>query len=109
MRYCLLLRTECSDIALEDSGEGDTQDIMKYEVYTKMLAEWFDEPVDQAKNKAMEFEKQVKKLFVEEPGRMKLLLWLTNCSLALMHLRTYLYIDKSMQDGDCSTIAESPP
>ena len=39
---------------------------MKYEVYTKMLSEWFDEPVDKAKNKAEEFEKQVKKLFVNE-------------------------------------------
>ena len=58
-----------SDIALEDSGEGDTQDVMKYEVYTQML-EQFDEPVETAKNKAEEFEKQVKKMFVDEPGRM---------------------------------------
>jgi type I restriction enzyme R subunit len=88
-----------SDIALEDSGEGDTQDIMKYEVYTRMLAEWFDEPVDQAKNKAVEFEKQVKKLFVEEPGRMKLLIVVDKLLTGFdAPSATYLYIDKSMQD-----------
>jgi type I restriction enzyme R subunit len=88
-----------SDIALEDSGEGDTQDIMKYEVYTKMLADWFDEPVDQAKNKAVEFEKQVKKLFVEEPGRMKLLIVVDKLLTGFdAPSATYLYIDKSMQD-----------
>ena len=88
-----------SDIVFEDSGEGDTQDIMKYEVYTKMLAEWFDEPVDQAKNKAMEFEKQVKKLFVEEPGRMKLLIVVDKLLTGFdAPSATYLYIDKSMQD-----------
>ena len=87
-----------SDIA-EDSGEGDTQDIMKYEVYTKMLSEWFDEPVEKAKNKAEEFEKQVKKLFVEEPGRMKLLIVVDKLLTGFdAPSATYLYIDKSMQD-----------
>lgn len=88
-----------SHIALEDSGEGDTQDIMKYEVYTKMLSEWFDEPVDKAKNKAEEFEKQVKKLFVNEPGRMKLLIVVDKLLTGFdAPSATYLYIDKSMQD-----------
>ena len=40
---------------------------MKYGVYTNMLSDWFDEPVDQARSKAEEFEKQVKRLFVNEP------------------------------------------
>ena len=88
-----------SDIALEDSGEGDTQDVMKYEVYTKMLSDWFDEPVETAKNKAEEFEKQVKKLFVKEPGRMKLLIVVDKLLTGFdAPSATYLYIDKSMQD-----------
>lgn len=88
-----------SDIALEDSGEGDTQDVMKYEVYTQMLSDWFDEPVETAKNKAEEFEKQVKKLFVDEPGRMKLLIVVDKLLTGFdAPSATYLYIDKSMQD-----------
>jgi len=88
-----------SDIALEDSGEGDTQDVMKYEVYTQMLADWFEEPVETAKNKAEEFEKSVKKLFVEEPGRMKLLIVVDKLLTGFdAPAATYLYIDKSMQD-----------
>ena len=67
-----------SDLANEDSGEGDTQNVMKFEVYTKMLADWFDEPVEQAKNKAAEFEKQVKNL-CKRTGKNETSLSSTNC------------------------------
>jgi len=39
-----------------------------------MLASWFNEPVEVAVNKTDEFEKQVKKKFINEPGQMKLLI-----------------------------------
>jgi type I restriction enzyme R subunit len=39
-----------------------------------MLADWFDEKPEKALNRAFEFEKTVKKKFIEEPGQMKLLI-----------------------------------
>ena len=31
------------DLTDEESGEGATENVLKYEIYTKMLADWFDE------------------------------------------------------------------
>jgi len=88
-----------SDIKNEDSGEGDTQDVMKHDVYCQMLADWFDEPKESAKNKVEEFEKAVKKRFVEEPGKMKLLIVVDKLLTGFDAPKaTYLYIDKRMQD-----------
>jgi type I restriction enzyme, R subunit len=39
-----------------------------------MLADYFHEPEEKAVNRVEEFEKEVKKKFVEEPGQMKLLI-----------------------------------
>ena len=88
-----------SHIKDEESGEGETQNIMMYDIYTKMLADWFQEPVETARNKAEEFELQVKKMFVEEPGRMKLLIVVDKLLTGFdAPSATYLYIDKSMQN-----------
>lgn len=88
-----------SDIKGEESGEGETQNIMMYDVYTEMLSNWFKEPVESAKNKAEEFETQVKKLFVNEPGRMKLLIVVDKLLTGFdAPSATYLYIDKSMKN-----------
>ena len=72
---------------------------MMYDVYTEMLSNWFKEPVESAKNKAEEFETQVKKLFVNEPGRMKLLIVVDKLLTGFdAPSATYLYIDKSMKN-----------
>ena len=76
-------------IKLEDSGEGDTQDIEKYKIYQQML--------DGRSPSA--FEKAVKKQFVEEPAQMKLLIVVDKLLTGFdAPPATYLYIDKTMRD-----------
>ena len=78
-----------SDITIEESGEGDTEDIQKYEIYQQMLG-----------GKAVEaFEKKVKEQFIKEPGQMKLLIVVDKLLTGFdAPSATYLYIDKHMQD-----------
>ena len=78
-----------SDIKGEDSGEGVTEKLMKYEVYTKMLNGKSTE----------EFEAEAKAQFIKEPARMKLLIVVDKLLTGFdAPSATYLYIDKSMQD-----------
>jgi type I restriction enzyme R subunit len=88
-----------SDIKGESTGEGMTMNEKQYEVYGKVLAEWFNTDVVSARGRVEEYERQVKKKFVEEPGQMKLLV------VVQKHLTgfdapsaTYLYVDRNMQD-----------
>jgi len=63
-----------SDIKGEESGEGETERLEKYNIYRQMLADWFSERPETAVNKVEKFEKAVKKKFIDEPGQMKLLI-----------------------------------
>ena len=64
-----------------------------------MLAEHFGEPEDTAASKVEQFEKDVKKRFVEEPGQMKLLIVVDKLLTGFdAPPATYLYIDKAMRD-----------
>ncbi len=64
-----------------------------------MLADYFDEPADQAINRAEEFEKKVKESFVKEPGQMRLLIVVDKLLTGFdAPSATYIYIDKTMQD-----------
>ena len=77
------------DIKGETTGEGDTEKLLKYEVYRKMLDGKDPET----------FETEVKKKFVEEPGQMKLLIVVDKLLTGFdAPPATYLYIDKSMRD-----------
>ena len=67
-------RPSPADIKGEESGEGLTEKLRQYDIYQKMLADWFNEPAETAVNKAEKFEKEVKKKFIDEPGQMKLLI-----------------------------------
>lgn len=88
-----------SDIAKEDSGEGKTEKIRQYDIYRKMLADYFDEPEDTAVSKVEEFEKAVKKEFIENPGQMRLLIVVDKLLTGFdAPSATYLYIDKKMRD-----------
>ena len=92
-------RPSPGDIKGEESGEGMTERLRQYEIYRKMLAEYFDEPADTAMYKTEQFEKEVKKRFIEEPGQMKLLIVVDKLLTGFdAPPATYLYIDKHMQD-----------
>ncbi len=87
------------DIKGEETGEGLTEKLLKHGVYRKMLADHFDEPADKAMHKAEQFEKEVKRRFVNEPGQMKLLIVVDKLLTGFdAPPATYLYIDKKMQD-----------
>ena len=87
-----------ADLKGEESGEGLTEKLRQYEIYQKMLADWFNEAPEKAVNKADEFEKAVKKKFIEEPGQMKLLIVVDKLLTGFdAPPATYLYIDKQMQ------------
>ncbi|MCK0439054.1 HsdR family type I site-specific deoxyribonuclease [Gordonia alkaliphila] len=88
-----------SDIAEEDSGAGKTEMIRQYETYRRMLADYFDEPADKAVTRVEEFERDVKRQFIENPGQMQLLIVVDKLLTGFdAPSATYLYIDKKMRD-----------
>lgn len=88
-----------SDIAKEDAGAGKTEKIRQYEIYRRMLADYFDEPEDTAVGKVEEFERAVKRQFIEQPGQMRLLIVVDKLLTGFdAPSATYLYIDKKMQN-----------
>jgi type I restriction enzyme R subunit len=92
-------RPSPADIKGEESGEGVTERLRQYDIYRQMLADWFNESAETAVNKVEEFEKQVKKKFVDEPGQMKLLIVVDKLLTGFdAPAATYLYIDKQMRD-----------
>jgi type I restriction enzyme R subunit len=92
-------RPQPSDIKGEETGEGLTERLRQYDVYRKMLAAHFNEPEETAMYKVEQFEQEVRKRFVEEPGQMKLLIVVDKLLTGFdAPPATYLYIDKPMQD-----------
>ena len=88
-----------SDIKGEETGEGLTEKLHQYAVYRRMLAEHFDQDEEAAMNRVEEFERDVKQRFIEQPGRMKLLVVVDKLLTGFdAPPATYLYIDKSMRD-----------
>lgn len=88
-----------ADITGEESGEGMTENLRQYEIYRKMLADYFDEPEESAMYKVEEFEKRVKERFIKEPGQMRLLIVVDKLLTGFdAPSATYLYIDKQMRD-----------
>jgi type I restriction enzyme, R subunit len=88
-----------NDIKGEESGEGMTEKLRQYEIYRRMLGDWFNEPLEDAASKPEQFEKEVKETFINEPGQMKLLIVVDKLLTGFdAPPATYLYIDKSMQD-----------
>lgn len=87
------------DIKMEDAGEGLTERLRQYNIYRQMLADFFDQSADKAMHRVEEFERKVKKLFVEEPGQMRLLIVVDKLLTGFdAPSATYLYIDKKMRD-----------
>ncbi|MFS8541573.1 MAG: HsdR family type I site-specific deoxyribonuclease, partial [Tissierellales bacterium] len=79
-----------SDIKGEATGEDkDTENVEKYRIYKEMLGDKTPE----------EFEREVKRKFIEEPDQMKLLIVVDKLLTGFdAPPATYLYIDKKMQD-----------
>lgn len=78
-----------------------SDDITKYEIYRKMIANYFDISEEEAtqQNHIENFEKEVKRKFVKEPWQMRLLIVVDKLLTGFdAPSATYLYIDKSMQD-----------
>ena len=92
-------RPTVDSVAREETGEGRTDKQTEYYTYREMLAAHFDEPASTAMHKVDRFEQEVKKLFIEKPAEMKLLIvvdkLLTGFDAPPV---TYLYIDRNMQD-----------
>ncbi len=87
------------DVAGEQTGEGVTETQFKYDVYRQMLADHFGETEDNAMHKAEEFERVVKRRFIDDPEQMKLLIVVDKLLTGFdAPPATYLYIDKKMQD-----------
>ncbi|GAA7210190.1 restriction endonuclease subunit R [Helicobacter pylori] len=85
---------------LKDCGSDESEESYKYRAYCKMLQNFFNEKDEKkALNKIKEFEEEVKKRFINEPARMKLLIvvdkLLTGFDAPSL---TYLYIDAKMKD-----------
>lgn len=83
----------------EESGEGLTEKLFKYDIYRKMLADYFEQSEEEAGSRVEEFEKDVKKRFINEPGQMRLLIVVDKLLTGFdAPSATYLYIDKKMAD-----------
>ena len=87
------------DIKGEETGEGYTEKLQRFEIYRKMLADYFNEDPDTAINKVEKFEKEVKEKFIDEPAQMKLLIVVNKLLTGFdAPSATYLYIDKKLKD-----------
>ena len=83
----------------EETGEGQTEKLFKYEIYRKMLADYFEQSEEEAASRVEEFEKDAKKRFIDEPGQMRLLIVVDKLLTGFdAPSATYLYIDKQMAD-----------
>ena len=92
-------RPSPADIKGEETGEGLTEKLRQYGIYRQMLAAHFNEPEETAMYKVVQFEKEAKKRFIEQPGQMKLLIVVDKLLTGFdAPSATYLYIDKPMQD-----------
>jgi len=92
-------KPSAADIKGETTGEGMTEKLRQYDIYKAMLADWFKEEPEKAVNRADEFEREVKRTFIDEPGQMKLLIVVDKLLTGFdAPSATYLYIDKQMRD-----------
>jgi type I restriction enzyme R subunit len=92
-------RPSIYDIRGEETGAGLTEKLRQYDIYRHMLAEHFNQPEDEAMVRVDEFEQEVKRRFVEEPGQMKLLIVVDKLLTGFdAPPATYLYVDKPMRD-----------
>lgn len=88
---------QAKDVTLEETGaNNDTDKQVIYNIYTSLLKDVEAQP---GKSKTETYEDRAKKLFVEQPSNMRLLIVVDKLLTGFdAPPCTYLYIDKSMQD-----------
>jgi len=88
---------KAGDISLEETGANtETEKQFLYNTYTALLKDVTPKP---GKTKTETYEDEVKRLFIKEPARMRLLVVVDKLLTGFdAPSCTYLYIDKSMQD-----------
>ena len=90
--YCAVVTSyDASTASVKDEyqGDGETEDLTKYEIYQKMIGELTAE----------QFEARAKQEFIDHPGDMKLLIVVDKLLTGFdAPSATYLYIDKKMRD-----------
>ena len=80
---------DSSSVKDEYQGDGETEDLTKYELYQKMIGDKTSE----------KFEAWAKQEFIDNPGNMKLLIVVDKLLTGFdAPSATYLYIDKKMRD-----------
>lgn len=88
-----------ADIKGEESGAGYTEKLQRYEIYSKMLGDYFNEDPERALPKVDQFETEVIKKFVHEPGQMRLLIVVNKLLTGFdAPPATFLYIDRKLRD-----------
>jgi type I restriction enzyme R subunit len=102
-RKCAIITSynpNISDIKGESTGEdGYTEKLKRFEIYQRMLSEYFHESAERAVNRVEEFEREVKEKFIKEPAQMKLLIVVDKLLTGFdAPPATYMYIDKSLQN-----------
>ncbi len=84
---------------IKGEGADYTEKIQQFEIYQKMLGDYFHTTPEEALKKVEEFERQVKEKFIDEPAQMKLLIVVNKLLTGFdAPSATYLYIDKKLQD-----------
>ena len=88
---------QAGDVTLEETGANtETEKQFLYNTYTDLLKDVAPAP---GKSKTETYEDAVKKQFIDEPGRMKLLIVVDKLLTGFdAPSCTFLYIDKSMRD-----------
>ncbi|HET9034220.1 MAG TPA: HsdR family type I site-specific deoxyribonuclease [Dokdonella sp.] len=88
---------QAGDVSLEETGaNNDTDKQFIYNTYTELLT---DVTAQSGKSKTETYEDRAKKLFVEKPATMRLLIVVDKLLTGFdAPPCTYLYIDKAMQD-----------
>jgi type I restriction enzyme R subunit len=94
--------TKCAVVTSYEPGALDTES-PEYKIYTRMLEDYkrnygaITKKPGETESDA--FEREVKKIFIKEPGRMQLLIVVDKLLTGFdAPPATYLYIDKNMQD-----------
>lgn len=83
----------------ESTGSGVTENEIKQEVYASMISKRLGCTLEEAPGKAEEFETKVKKMFVETPEQMKLIIVVDKLLTGFdAPSATFLYIDKPMEN-----------
>ena len=92
-------RPTADEIKGQETGEGQTEALEKYDIYRRMIADHFDASEDEAVGLVERFEADAKDRFVNQPAQMKLLIVVDKLLTGFdAPPATYLYIDKPMQD-----------